>query len=110
MEEGLFVEAFSIEKGLDKLDLHGFPLDTAKALIRCFLDRKRRSIVAASPATKGTSDSRLKLVIVTSRGNHINSDGRQGVLREEVEVFLRHELEVEVTVSPDNPGCIVVTV
>ena len=107
MEEGLFVEAFS-EKGMDMLDLYEFPFDTAKALIRYFLDRKRRSIVAASPATKGTSGSRL--VIVTGRGNHVNSDGRQGVLREEVEVFLMQELEVEVTVLPDNAGRLVVTV
>ena len=49
-------------------------------------------------------------MIVTGRGNHVNSDGRQGVLREEVEVFLRQELEVEVTVPPDNPGRLVVTV
>jgi pentatricopeptide repeat protein len=87
MEEGLFVEAFSMKKGLDMLDLHRFRLDTAKALIRYFLDRKRRSIVAASSATKGTGGSRV--VIVTGRGNHVLPDGRQGVLREEVEVFLR---------------------
>ena len=108
MEEGLFVDAFSMENGLDMLDLHRFPLDTAKALIRYFLDRKRRSIVAASPATKGTSDTRV--VIVTGRGNHVNSDGQQGVLREEVEVFLRQELGVQVAVPPNNPGRLVVTV
>jgi pentatricopeptide repeat protein len=76
MEEGLFVGEFSIEKELDMLDLHGFPLDTANSLIRYFLDRKKRSIVAASPASKGTIGS--KVVIVTGRGNHVNSDGRQG--------------------------------
>ena len=107
MEEGLFVDAFSMENGLDMLDLHRFSLDTAKALIRCFLDRKKRSIVAGSPAMKGTSDS--KVVIVTGRGNHILPDGRQGVLREEVEVFLMQKLEVEVTVPQDNPGRLVVT-
>ena len=64
--------------------------------------------MAASPASKGISDNRV--VIVTGRGNHVLPDGRQGVLREEVEVFLKQELEVEVTVPPDNSGCLVVTV
>ena len=104
--EGLHVRSFSIEKGMDELDSHEFPLDNANALIRYFLERKR-SVVAASPASKGTSDSRL--VIVTGRDNRVNSDGRQGVLREEVKV-LRQELEVEVTVSPDNLGRVVVIV
>ena len=58
--------------------------------------------MAASPASKGISDNRV--VIVTGRGNHVLPDGRQGVLREEVEVFLRQVLELEVTVPPNNPG------
>ena len=49
-------------------------------------------------------------MIVTGRGNHVLPDGWQGVLREEVEVFLRQELNVKVTMPPDNPGILIVTV
>ena len=41
-----------------------------------FLEQKR-SIVAASPASKGSSDSRV--VIVTGRGNHVLPDVRRAL-------------------------------
>jgi hypothetical protein len=105
-EGGLCREFASVKYRVDMLDLHYLPLHTAKAIIRFVLEVKKRRQFKTNAAECADSS---RLVIVTERGNHALLDGIRGVLREEVEVFLRQELMLEVTVPPKNPGRSLVT-
>ena len=81
------------------MDLHKFPVSVAKTALdfvlnemsgdKCFFD----------------------LRIITGRGNHVNSQGTRGVLRAEVEEYLRGLMPVgvlQIEETPGNDGCIVV--
>eukprot|EP01038_Epipyxis_sp_PR26KG_P004552 gene4552-6424_t len=62
------------------MDLHQFPLSVAKAAIMHVLgDMCSERIPIANP-----------LIIITGRGNHIDSRGNRGVLRNQLELFINH--------------------
>lgn len=123
LEAGLFVNCMSYSSsnfsggGLEKLDLHGLLLDTAKAIVRHFLDNHYQH----QPREAGQQEQRARshkrdvgadtvVLIVTGKGNHILPDGRRGVLREEIRAFVEQDLQLEATLAANNSGALLVTV
>jgi DNA-nicking Smr family endonuclease len=50
------------------------------------------------------------LIVITGKGNHINIDGSRGVLRKEIEIYLRNTLGIEnVKPDPKNDGRLIIS-
>ena len=80
-----------------EVDLHDLPLHTSMALVRYCL-------------VIFHSSNRNRLIIITGKGNHINSDGSRRVLRKEIEIYIRDTLGIEnVQPDPKNDGRLIVT-
>ena len=58
----------------------------------------------------GGGVERMKVLVITGKGNHVLSDGRRGVLREDVREFITKEMMMDVRVVDGNEGCLIVHV
>ncbi len=89
---------------MEVLDLHGYPLATAKTLVRFHLDLKRKKEAEKGKEmfAEGLNMTSPQFIIVTGKGNHVLPDGRSGVLRKEISHFLKEDLNLKVTVPGEN--------
>ena len=67
---------------IDALDLHNFTVAVSKTLIR-------RYILEFNSVYDAKSSTLREMLLITGRGNHVLDDGRKGVLREEIEIFVK---------------------
>lgn len=82
------------------MDLHGYPVSVGKTAIDFVLQEMKNS------------NEIFSLEIITGKGNHVNSSGTRGVLRIEIEDYLKRLQPSGILVtdqSNDNRGTIVVT-
>ena len=80
------------------IDLHGLCTSVAKAAIVLLLSR----------SDSGTGRLGGHLAFVAGRGNHVLADGRRGVLRAEMELFLTEQLGLPVQTVHVNDGMLIV--
>ena len=104
------------------MDLHRFPLSVAKAAIDFVLgelvNRMRRNIDTLSknsgqvPEDFQWNRHAFDLKIITGRGNHINSEGKRGVLRSEIELYIVESIEPQHELTcvkmSDNDGVLII--
>ncbi len=108
----------SIKAGESKtMDLHGFPLSTAKAAIDYVFKQIRDDFISNGYGFNNKSDSGatselFDLVIITGRGNHVNSSGTRGILRTEIESYITSSITpkgfLRIHTIPSNDGVIIV--
>lgn len=108
----------NVKNGESKtMDLHGFPLSTAKAAIDYVFRQIRDDFISNGYGFDNKSDSDTKselfdLIIITGRGNHINSSGTRGILRTEIESYITSNITpkglLRVHTIPSNDGVIIV--
>ena len=67
---------------IDALDLHNCSVAVSKALIRHY-------ILEFNSVYDAKSSTLREMLLITGRGNHVLDDGRKGVLREEIEIFVK---------------------
>jgi pentatricopeptide repeat protein len=104
------------------MDLHGFPLSTAKAAIDYVFRQIRDDFISNGYGYKdkiseqGNSDKQSEpfdLVIITGRGNHVNSSGTRGILRTEIESYITNTITpkgfLRINTVPSNDGVIIVS-
>jgi hypothetical protein len=92
--------SISTTASIKRMDLHGYPVSVGKTAIDFVLQEMKNSKEIFS------------LEIITGRGNHVNSSGTRGVLRIEIEEYLKRLQPTGILVtdqSNDNRGTIVVT-
>ena len=82
---------------IDALDLHNCSVAVSKALIRHY-------ILEFNSVYDAKSSTLREMLLITGRGNHVLDDGRKGVLREEIEIFVKEELNLMIRLVPNNPG------
>ena len=87
------------------LDLHGYPLMVAEAAVD-YMMRGIRERYQQGPSTLDFTH----ILIITGKGNHVNSLGSRRVLRREIETMFIHRYEgITLSFSSNNDGCIIVT-
>ena len=84
------------------MDLHGFPLPVAQAAI----DRIFQEVL-------DTEDSEISdIKIITGKGNHLNTSGTRGVLKTEIEIYIRKHIEprgyLVLETSENNDGVLII--
>lgn len=84
------------------MDLHGFPLPVAQAAI----DRIFQEVLDIEYSE--ISD----IKIITGKGNHLNTSGTRGVLKTEIEIYIRKHIEPRgyliLETSENNDGVLIV--
>jgi pentatricopeptide repeat protein len=104
------------------MDLHRFPLSVAKAAIDYVLseliNRISRNIDTLSknldqiPEDFQWNKNTFDLKIITGRGNHVNSEGKRGVLRSEIELYITKNIEPQHKLTcvrmSDNDGVLII--
>ena len=100
------------------IDLHGCSVNVSKALL-VYLLTTPEGLLDLSSHERGSgrgvggSGGRAAagtgaVMVITGKGNHVLSDGRRGVLREEVREFITKEMMMDVNVVDGNDGCLIV--
>ena len=91
------------------LDLHGYPLMVAEAAVDYMMRGIREGYQQGCQNGPNTLDF-THILIITGKGNHINSLGSRRVLRKEIESMFIHRYEgITLSFSSNNDGCIIVT-
>ena len=74
----------------------------------CFVVSKTAIVLHLSKSGSCSGRQERDLAIVTGRGNHVLADGRRGVLRAEMELFLSEQLGLTVQTVEGNDGMLIV--
>ena len=112
LNDGMYDDCFQMEKNLPKLDLHNLSVFIARTMIRHFLMKLgwEPAMSEGNVESENIAVVKKTVIIVTGQGHHVNSDGSQGVLRDEIAPFITQELQLDATVPRENPGRLRVTV